>query len=379
MTAGAEGHAEEQGTELSRRGFLKIGAAAAAGLAAEQAARWWYGKRHSKEVNEQIHNSADFSEYRPNLRSFQTGKLAGRKFSSLYSEYTGISGTVPAVAQIDFGSQLEKLWKKKERRAGNSRVVAQTGRELREEYRETNHHLTESGAYTGEIEATVAEVRNSLNWQALGVIKKLSPDGLILLKKTAEKITGKDLLAYSLTEIMPSAEGSLNVKVLDFLLQNAGKEYYESIPAVYDAKISFGPYQFTEFALYDTGQEKRGASIVNQALPKDKQIPGSVSLLRGSNHHKAAFLFMLDNVANLIRTLNPEEFKVFTEQLASNKNDVVAFAATAHHGPGWANKYAHKWLKDKARHHYREYCSSHAYKLYAQKTEVNLAALTGHH
>ena len=196
-----------------------------------------------------------------------------------------------------------------------------------------------------------------------------------VLKKVCSAVNAQDLLAYSLTELMPSADGKLNVNVLEFLLKNAGREYIESIPAIYDAKTSFGPYQFTEFALFDHKGQKRGSSIPNQALPGKDRIPGSVSKLRGKDHYKAGYLFMVDNMANFVHKIGWSELGILENQFKENKDDVIAFLATAHHGPGWANKYATNWLKDKAKKHYQDYCTSDAYKQYANKTKANLKAI----
>lgn len=368
--------------KLNRRELLNLamGASAATALAklAEIGGRTIIErqKHEPEEVEEQEigEELPELPEIPYNPKRCETETLAGRRFADLYTKYTNIKGTVPKTAYIDFDYQLHELWKQKERRSSYGKVVVQTGRRLRKEYREKPLHKVEIVSYIRQVEVAVGDVKKNFNWKVFGGIKKLRTEELEFVESIGKSVNAKDLLAYSLTELMPSADGKLNVKVLEFLLKNAGQEYVESIPAIYDPKTSFGPYQFTEFALYDHKGTRRGASIANRALPESKKIPGSVSKLRTVAHHKAAYLFMVDNIANLVHKIDWDKFDVLKKQLEKNKDDIIAYAATAHHGPAPANRYATKWLKDDAKKPYREYCGR-VYKLYAQKTEANLKAI----
>lgn len=170
---------------------------------------------------------------------------------------------------------------------------------------------------------------------------------------------------------MPSRDGQLNKLILDFLLKNAGREYIESIPAMYDPKTSFGPYQFTEYALYEVPRRgKRGASIINQAVKESEKIPGSVALLRGEQHYKAAFLFMIENIANLVN----KRCAALNSVWRANKDDLIMFVATSHHMPSPALNAARRWLDNWARLPFYISCGSHL-RRYALKTKANLESL----
>ncbi len=302
---------------------------------------------------------------------YNTGRLEGRNLADLFSLYSGIKSRVPPKVVVDFKRQLEIMWDIKRKRSRGNPVVIQTGREIQKLYKEKAATKLNLERYLAWIDKILLTTRHSINWDRLEQIKSLNNQESNLVKTICSSIDSRDLVAYSLTELMPSRDGQLNALVLDFLLKSAGREYVESIPAMYDPKTSFGPYQFTEYALYDVpGEAKRGASIINQALPEQEKIPGSVSLLRGEQHYKAGFLFMIDNIANLTN----KRYNVLNSVWRNKKDDLVIFVATAHHMPGPALNAARRWLDNKARLPFHVSCGSHL-RRYAIKTRANLDAL----
>ena len=183
---------------------------------------------------------------------------------------------------------------------------------------------------------------------------------------------GVDLVAYGMTEIMPSAEGDLNVKILEILLRNAGSNYMFTIPALYDRMLSLGFYQFTSYAV--NSNAGAGASKMNAFLPKTIQIPGSVIALRNGEHHRAAYLFALDNLANLSKKTNEKEFAALRKALKQKPGDIVTFMATAHHAPGLAIKSARNWLSKGAKSSLNDHLIGRL-RPYGKKSDSNLAAL----
>lgn len=330
-----------------------------------------------------------------NPQVYDTGPLAGKRFSDLYAYYLGKEGKLPEKASIDFPNQLRLMWEEKIRHSGKNNVVQETGKQLVTEYATEHKEPRTLKTYGIEMDVIIKRVQDNIDWREVGKLKHLDPDEVAVCKAVADVIGHKDIMAYSLTELMPSI-GKVNIEVLQFLLQNAGRRYIESIPALFDAKTSFGPYQFTEYALYDTGAERRGASIINRALPAAERIPGSVSRLRGNDHHKAAYLFMVDNFCNLVRRAVKEEEKkkkrkgkhatsgplsVLRNLTPDDKDQLVTFAATAHHMPYPALDAAMRWLAGRANTKpggkklpYMQSCGPHLLK-YARKTNGNIEAL----
>lgn len=289
--------------------------------------------------------------------SVETGSLAGRSLGDLYVPYLGLPGShvVPDTLQVNFYKQLESMWKRKERRSNNG-VVNSTKKLVLERYQtKTTCTLSE---YEDHVNDVASDLFSSINWSRVADARKLSDNQIEQLKKAVKKIGGQELLAYAMTELMPSNDGEVNREVMDLLLQNAGREYLELIPAMNDKLTSFGLYQFTSYAVYDTPKERRGASVINQALPASLQIPGSVNKLVGDDHHKAAWLFMIANLSHLSK-------KGFDVSDLS-QIELVQFVAMAHHNPSNALK----WHTGGISQNWKKRLSK-----YAKKTKRNYKAL----
>src|SRR3989344_4046298 len=184
--------------------------------------------------------------------------LRGRKLNDLFTHYTGIAGQVPDKVPGDFPTQqLPKLWELKKQKYGETPVVSLARQQLVGGYDQKNAQKMNWQQYRDSGQASIDSLRKSLDWNAVGKHFGLGGVDLKLLREFEAQINGSALLSYALTELMPGVDGPLNRDMLDFLLRVGGREYVERLPAVNDAKTSMGSYQFTEYALYDTGDEKR--------------------------------------------------------------------------------------------------------------------------
>ncbi|OGG79606.1 hypothetical protein A3A39_02145 [Candidatus Kaiserbacteria bacterium RIFCSPLOWO2_01_FULL_54_13] len=263
--------------------------------------------------------------------------LRGRVLNDLFTHYTGIAGLVPDKIRADFPTaQLPHLWEEKKKRYGETAVVEETRRTLIESYDQKRAEKIGWREFRDRGQSSVDVSRRSLDWNGVSNHFNLSDLDLKLLREFERQIDGTALLAYVLTELMPGTDGALNREMLDFLLRVGGREYLESIPSIGDDKTSVGPYQFTEYAVFDTGSERRGASRVNQYLPVKLRIPGSVAKLRGDDHHKAAYLFAIFNLAQLVRKIAPEDKKTLLGRAVDLRPSLVEFVATAHNLPAIA-------------------------------------------
>jgi hypothetical protein len=230
--------------------------------------------------------------------------------------------------------------------------------------------------YERHLEAVIDETRKTINWKTVSEIEDLDPRRERIVRKIVSSLGGKDLVAYSLTELMPGFDGGLNVEVFDFLLRNGGRRYVESIPAMFDKKVSFGPYQFTEFAWYGGAGGFRGGSRLNSAL-RHPVTHGSVMKLRSDEHHIIALLLLIDNLSWIVNRLDNKELGVLESTWRYHHSDIVQVIATAHHCPHGrhgATGTTKRWLDHGAKKAYWNSCSRHLSD-YAQKTAINLAAL----
>ncbi len=367
--------------KISRRSFLKKSGLIAAGFAlapyAEKARKVFDLEGAKTEGNKvDSEKSNEVSE----LRKYKTGPLEGNVFSeqSLFYYFTGISGQVPAEVDINFSSQLNELFKKKaewaQRHHKHNNAFVKADRQLEAEYIHKNPEKMNFTKYQKHVQNAIDEVNKHIEWHIVKQAMHLDSRKQKLLAEVSKFLKAEHLTAYALTELMPSSDGELNKNVYEFLLKNAGARYIYSIPAIYDDRLSFGPYQFTSGALEDDGQHRIGASVINAALPKGYKIPQNVSELRGNDHHKAAFLFAIYNLASLLQRLDEKEMDVFEKHWRVHIVGVTEFIATAHHLPGAAFSAAKRWLDANVDHEFEVSCHN-SIKGYAQKTRANLLSL----
>ncbi len=324
-------------------------------------------------------------------KSVNFGDLTGRNLGGLYSDMLGVSGVIPKTATVNFTDNLAVMWfKKLDRKRGVSEAVIDNAHSPITNFKADPKKMSLK-KFLSDAQKEVDVVKKNINW--VGVCKSYGLDDrrCVLLQKIANDIRGVDLVAYGMTELMPSAEGDLNVKVLSLLLQEAGSNYVMAIPAMYDSYLSLGLYQFTSFALRDDGQMLEGASRINRHLPETYRIPGSVIKLRNGENHRAAYLFAIHNVTGLVKnsssikpkvkskkgkkqTAKSSELETLEKVHKIRAGDIVTYIATAHHAPTLAIKCARNWLASGATEEINAHLVGRL-KQYGKKTNKNLLAL----
>lgn len=378
-------------TKINRRGFFRSAALALGGAAF--ASRLEGARDPLRNIEKKPYPTGPWAIRRWETQMVKQGNKFVKKrvpvrvkFGGILSEYTGIEGEVPDVAHVDFAYQLASMWEHKKRISNNDKVSV-LGRELVKEYIEASASPERMSLknYQTEIVAVMNEVLENLDWSKLDSIRHISsqndqtgPRRLKLLRQICSSVKSVHMTAYALTELMPTFEGSLNVGILEYLLKSGGEKYLQSTPALNDGLRSFGVYQLSQQAVYDsphagTHQDLRGASIINRAL-KHGKIPGDISKIRGADHHKAAYLFMIYNFSRLVNSLNLKQLGVLERRWDKRENDMVGFAATAHHGEAEALKAAYRWLDNGAGTDFWHSCNG-TYTIYGKKTKINLLAL----
>jgi hypothetical protein len=282
--------------------------------------------------------------------SFNPGFLAGRTVNDLFAYYLGFADKtlVPDKITISPAENIKKLWAKKlDRRAGVTEVAKQAAILAEQKYRVgAAVEKISFGEYVKSVDAHLSNLRVSIDFKALGKSLSLEGEDLHALKVAAKEIGGREIVAYSMTELLPGANGEYNAKFFDLILSNYGVEYLHWVPALYDEYTSFGPYQFTKFALYDAGGVREGASKINQFVKDQKyKIPGSVIKLEGRAHDRAAYMFALFNIAMLIQeTETSEDVKKLIQVFQKKKDILVGMIACMHNLP--VTKYSFmEWIK----------------------------------
>lgn len=358
------GESEESKGLVTRRHFLRSVGAGFGALAVTALAGEKLGSGDEVPVGEDITR-----EPRETWESsFDTGDLAGADISEkLFVDYFGIEdGKMPERLSVNFPERLIAMWAKKNKRSHGDPKVKAVADAVLDEY--CKHEPTPSNVeqFTAEADNVVRDVFKNINWDAVRMLKGMSQGDIELAQKLLRNISGSSLAALCMTELMPSENGRINRSAFDLLLQHAGKEFIESVPALYDPLVSFGPYQFTAHALDGKSLKPAGASVINAALPEQMRIPDEVSSLRGRAHHTAAILYTIENACNFINTLKQQsQAEVLLGRLGGlvgdGSEDVALFLATAHHAPGAAMHTVMVWLEQANDEHARSFlalCSS---------------------
>jgi hypothetical protein len=277
------------------------------------------------------------------------GALAGVRVADLFAFYLGVpEGTVlPETMEIDFDANIRSLWERKiERVRRRSPSWVENTERARDVFsrlytQAENKESQTINQFIEQANAAVAIVNQNLDWEKLNTIDfegahfgKLTDNDIDLIRRLSGNVTGRMLLAYSITELMPSLRNyELNVNFYKFLLENAGANYLRCIPALYDNYLSVGLFQFTSFALYDMGNEKRGASLINTLLPQAEKIPTSVvRTLTNEDQMKAAYLFAIENITRLVLGIR------------ADNNAPLRYIASAHHAPADARAAFRSWI-----------------------------------
>lgn len=311
--------------------------------------------------------------------TYATGALAGHSAGDLYGFMLGHTGVVPARLYVNWDNNIAKMWDRKVAHHPGKKVARDTGNTLVTEYHTSFSGTMSLADYQWRVAQAAKHVHASLKWQPLcsSYFKKLqTARRCMLLKRVMDNLYGRSLIADSETELLPSrTNGAFNRDFYDFVLRNAGRRFLESVPAIHDGLTSYGPFQFTSHALSDAHARQEGASKINLFLPRSQRIPGSVMLLRGDDHAKAAYMFGVANLASLIKSLNERELRTFERVASSRALDIVEFVATAHNKPAVARRAARAWLDHDARYPYLVSLPSVS-RIYAMKTEANYNALS---
>ncbi|MEK7093159.1 MAG: hypothetical protein AAB927_01610, partial [Patescibacteria group bacterium] len=311
-----------------------------------------------------------FLNVKPRPKTVQLGRLAERvvyrkiadksvptplAFGGDYEMMLGIT-EAKAEVTIDPHTQLSKLWKEKLERIHQKRGLYPPEqlaniKKLFLSYDPEHPNETTLEKYRLSIQARITGVRSALNMNALKTLpqfKNLDMEQMKLVKDMVGSMTADTMLSYILTELMPTTgkDTQLPLDVMDVVLRYYGRDYFHLVPARHDPDpelLSFGAYQLTPHVLqekYRIGkkgareEDFQGASVINKLLPPAQKLPADLTDLKGNQHHVAAYLFAVYNIAYGVRLLGPERSKALNAAGAFIPAGFAEeFLAAAHHRP----------------------------------------------
>lgn len=171
-----------------------------------------------------------------------------------------------------------------------------------------------------------------------------------VLEQLAKQITPDMMIAYMATEIFPVPERSIDA--MSFLLENAGVEFLQSVPALGDKLLSLGVFQLTKYVSGPKGSVNNMLRVMKDST----LVPGELSDFSSiEDHLRAGFLFAFHNTVALIRDLIHDgkyaELSTLLESASSgqsNGNSTVflEYLAGAHHRPSVARRILSEWLTE---------------------------------
>ncbi len=354
---------------VSRRSFLKGVAIAGAVTTAELGLGNGTIERISK------------PERRTREQVIDAGELAGKPCDhELFRLYFGLEGkTIPEKFKVNFVFQLAQLDAAKNKWAKNNPVIKELGERHVEEY--SKYESAPSSIEEFIAEAGSNEITKQIDWEALGEGQGLGESDTLLVRRLAEAVSGQDLMALSITELMPSKNAETNVQAMELLLQHAGKEFVYRIPAIYDTQLSFGPYQFTPYALGERRGQKVGASVINPYVREDARVTEDLRTLSGVEHHKVAILNLVEDFCLLVKSLRVEPrdaaelLQKLETMLESSPKQIAVIAGAAHHAPTHAVEAIKTWFRQNMKKSYAECCANEDLGKYAARMQRSVEAL----
>jgi hypothetical protein len=276
---------------------------------------------------------------------------------------------IPDETTVNWAKTLDHLWQMKLARSSVSGATQTWAHRVTEHYAHEERDTKSIGKFIKEVDGIAKTTHASIDYDA--ICNTLHINQCQDYKDTMSRIHGQNIVAYSLSEVMPSHNGAENYIMLDTILRNAGENYLDSIPSLGDSLLSKGAYQFTSFAVRrDESGMLGGATFVDGFA--GKHLPGSVIHLSTRDAHKAAFEFVAYNFANIFRGMDAQDANRLAH--VCTMDGITEIIATSHHmpAPAWlsAKKWAHDGCKDSLINHLGPQLRE-----YAEKTEANFNAI----
>ncbi|MBW2983401.1 hypothetical protein KY327_03805 [Candidatus Woesearchaeota archaeon] len=260
--------------------------------------------------------------------------------NDMYKRYTGLDDNDEA----DYEAALKDMWSRKkdgrlskEFHGDADRMVAAYDQEAAEKTT-LKKHLTSLDRHVDKLHDNYDFTRLFTVPDGKGGEKPIHEEKSRFVRNIMDEVDGETLQAYSTTELFPAINPELNTIIYDKLLQEAGKEFLLTIPAMGDDYMSFGPYQLSSKAV-----NPEGTGTYNDHLPEELQAPESMTHHETwDDHTTSAYLNMIGNATILGNKLFTNglltAFNDQYEQLPERKRELLAtgLLSTAHNNPSLA-------------------------------------------
>ena len=296
--------------------------------------------------------------------------------NNINASYLGTNGKISDIKSVDWNDNIQKLWDQKLTIKNVSGATISTAPEIVERYQTSPAEVMSLNSHITQLNVDLNKVRRDVNWKGICDDFRLSDKQCFTYAKAIDTIDGEMLTAYSMTELMPYRNGEQSYAMMNMYMQEAGRNYLDSIPALGDHYLSMGRYQFTSYAVgYDMNGPRSANKIASYS--RNYNIPGSVSKISGIDSDRAAFYFSAYNILSLVRSLNGKQVSKFSSFCLDDKSQLTEYMATAHHNPVWAKKRAISWISNNCKKPLISY-QGERLKIYSIKTATNYRAILKH-
>ena len=255
------------------------------------------------------------------------GALVGIKSNPIHPAF------IPDSLQVNWAKTLDHLWQVKLAKTNVTPATVKWASHITQKYAHQPRDTKSISAFIHEVDKIAVTTHHQIDYPSL--CDALHINQCQMYKDTMSRVRGENLVAYSLSEVMPSHDGAENYIMMDTLLRNAGENYVDAIPSLGDPLLSTGFFQFTSYAIRrDNSGSLGGVTFIDNFA--GRHLSGSVAHLRPHEAQKAAFEFAAYNMANIMRGMNQTDANRLAHVcMMTGLTDIIA---TSHHMPvpAWA-------------------------------------------
>jgi hypothetical protein len=280
----------------------------------------------------------------PEPRLTPSAEGEGALLGNLVRYYVGRSRSEELdVSSLDLDRALRLVWDRKLAISGVTPAARKAADVVVARYAASDQRRSTLPEFVATAHAEAQSSWSRLDFVGLCREFRLSSERCVTLRHATGRLGGEEIVAYGMTEMMPTKDGRVNAKMLGVTLELAGEDFLNAVPALGDPLLSFGFYQFTSHALRHDATGRHGASRVAAFAGRGLGLPGSVLTLDSLSQHRAAFYFATYNLAELLRRMSPAEYRGLKRGGPFSEEELVQFVSASHHLPAVAQRAARKW------------------------------------
>jgi hypothetical protein len=286
--------------------------------------------------------------------------LSENNLSNLMTIYFGdLEKTEEGNFKISPFKILDNLWKEKINKTNNEefkKKLIELKINLIKDYQKWQGKKVDLKDFINYINLNVKKSLSALDWEQIKskfVFSKESSEILnrqkeelfnkIINDKKFEKYLSLTLLVIILNEISFASlkNPDINLQVLNFLISNFGINFISLIPAIYDQRISFGPFQLTDLVVGDEKNKKYFVNDINEFVKESSKkinlkLPDKLEEFRKSHHYQGTVFLCVYYLCSYIKKANEAQTNQIKDTFEKQKEEfyyqLFLMWCACHHG-----------------------------------------------